>query len=315
MNKVTAFLNVSRVEFMPSAITQVGIPALLALHYIPFSSQFLNSTLVGLVVWWLGHWIGCHSNCLSDYEVDQKFKNHLPTAVDTLGKKNLQRILSIETIAASAFVIILSYNLQKPLLDVFWFVGLGLGLGYSVLPLRLKGRGFWNPFALSMTVFILPMLFVYDLLRPVLDLFSTVVIFLFVLHMVPLFFVDEVSDFEEDRDMNIGTPCVRYGRAKVTRAAIIIYLVAIFITVSVFLSTQVYASHLALGLVPLIVAGYAKVILDLFQLYRSIRQFEATNDPASRASRVDQIKRKVQSPVWLISTGIAVIGLVAGTLL
>lgn len=310
-----AFLIVSRVEYMPSAINEVGIPACLALLSTPFSSSFVALTLVGLVIWWLAHWIGSHINCLSDYEVDRKYKVRLPEAIEVIGKKNLKIIIVVEIVVTTAIVFFLSAHLQKPLLIVLWFVGLAFAFGYSVIPFRFKGKKLWNPFALAVVLYVCPMLFEYHLLSSTLDALPILVIFLFVLQMIPMFFVDEVSDYEEDQDVGIETPCVFYGRFKVTVAALVIYIVSTIAMIGVFLSIHQPSNRLALFIVPIVVLGYAKVIIDFYQLARMSHQFEAASDQRSREGWARRIKKAVKTPVWLMSTGIAVIGLCASILL
>jgi 4-hydroxybenzoate polyprenyltransferase len=211
---------------MPSAINEVGIPALLALLFVPFTSGFLWMIAFSLIVWWGGHFIGSHINCLNDYDVDKLYKNYLTKAVDDIGPQNIKKILWIETILLTFLVVSLTIVLNKPLLIVFWGLGLLLAFGYSCKPVQLKSRTLMNPIALGLVLYIFPMFFSYLLLAKNLHTFSTVIIILFSIQMVPMFFMDEISDYEEDKQCKINNPCVRYGRKKTILMAIVIYVLS-----------------------------------------------------------------------------------------
>lgn len=305
--KFRAFMTVSRKEYMPSAINEVGIPAILALSYVPISIDFFLLVLLGLLVWWLGHFIGSHINCLSDYEVDKKYKSYLPEAVDAIGKGTLKKIMIVEIALTTLIVILSSVFLKRPLLTVFWVVGLLFAIAYSVAPPRFKGRGLFNVMTLDIVLYLCPMFFVYHLLCEVFYLFPTLIISIFALQMVPMFFVDEVSDYEEDKEIRINTPCVLYGRFAVTTTAIIIYIIS---SIAMIISFLVF--HPPQN--PFLYIGYAfsvfwfvYTIVDFYRLARSSRRFEKEDDNLVKIQIAGNIKRQVKTPLWLMSTGISVI--------
>ena len=314
LDSTKAFLVVSRVEYMPSAINEVGIPACLALLSVPPSSRFVALTFQGLIVWWLAHCIGAQINCLADYEVDQKHKSRLPKAVDVLGKRTLGWVVVVETIATTGIVLFLTVQRERPLLSVFWSVGLAFTIGYSVLPLRLKGRRLWNPFTLALVLYVCPMLFVYHLISPTFDPFAILVVLLFVAQMVPMFLVDEVSDYEEDKEQGIETPCVFYGRFKITIAALLIYVAATVAMIGAFVPLKQRDGLLTHLLISFSVLSFLLVVSEFCRLAYLSRQFDRAREGDAREVWALRLKEKVRTPVWLMSTGIAVIALVMSVL-
>ena len=71
-----------------------------------------------------------------------------------------------------------------------------------------------NPLTLGLVLYICPMFFVYHLITRSFNSFSSVIIILFTFQMVPMFLMDEISDYEEDKQCGIRNPCVFYGRKK-----------------------------------------------------------------------------------------------------
>ena len=61
----------NRMEYAPSAINEVGIPALLALFFRSADTDFFIAVLAGLAVWWIAEFVGSSMNCLADYETDR----------------------------------------------------------------------------------------------------------------------------------------------------------------------------------------------------------------------------------------------------
>lgn len=308
---LNAFFIVSRKEYLPSAINEVGIPAALALIYLPFSSNFALLTLAGLTVWWVGHFIGSHINCLADYKVDLKFKTRLPKAVDVIGERNLKIIMAVEVIFITLFVLWLTYILQRPLLLVFWIGGVILAFLYSAQPFYFKGRGLLNPLTLDFVLYVFPMFFVYHLFLEKFYLFPSLVIIIFSLQMIPMFFIDEVSDYEEDKEENIGNPCVRFGRFKITLPGLIIYVVSSALMMGVFMRWYPPTGITTSAIYLLVLACFLWVCFSFYSLLVKSYKFEKETNPKRKASIAQIIKKEVKTPFYLMGTGIGVLFLCA----
>ncbi len=308
--KPSAFLVVSRWEYLPSAINEVGIPALLALLVVPFSPTYALMVTLGLVFWWMGHLIGSHVNCLTDYEGDKLFKSRLAHAVDQIGTQRLRRIIKLESILLSAGAALLAVLLRLPMLAVFWFLGLFLAFAYSCPPLRLKGRGWWNPLALGLVLYVCPMFFVYNLLTRSFSTFSAAVIVLFSLQMVPMFLMDEISDREEDAQFGIRNPCVVHGRPRTILCSIVMYVLSTSGLVFLVLTRHELQGVANWVRIVLAVGFFGYVTADFVRLHRMSARLLRSPDDALLA----RLKTTVRTPVWLMGSGLATLLVVSVTL-
>lgn len=315
MTNLEAFLVVGRKEYMPSAINEVGLPALLAVLAVGFGGGLFIWAHVALAVWLLAHLIGAQINCLADYDLDRRFKSRLPAAIDLIGKRVLKRWIWVEVVGTTLIVLAVTIGLRRPLLLVFWILGVILALLYSVPPVRLKGRVLWNPVTLTLVLYVLPMFFVLHLLTGGFDLLGSTVILLFSVQMVPMFLVDEVSDMEEDREVGLKTPCVVWGRGPVTLAATGIYILSAVGLVATFFAFRMFESPWAWVLVATAVVLYGKVVADLVKLWARVRKFESLETATTRPESLLKLKRSVVVPRWLMSSGAAAIAMACAALL
>ncbi|HLP60632.1 MAG TPA: UbiA family prenyltransferase [Candidatus Deferrimicrobium sp.] len=299
--KVKSFFVISRWEYLPSAINEVGIPALLALAAVPFSSYFLAMAAAGLWVWWGGHFIGSHINCLADYEVDKLYKKYLAAAVDDIGKTTIKKIIRYESIFISLAIFTAAVAFKRPMLAIFWLSGLFLAFAYSCKPLHFKSRRLMNPLTLGLVLYICPMFFVYHLITLSFSIFSTIIILLFTFQMVPMFLMDEISDYEEDKQCGLRNPCVFYGRKKVISWSLVIYFCATVGTAG-YIILKYGLNNLLSRLIFLgAVLFFGFVLLDFYRLYRLASQYETTG----AEEVLSKLKKSVITPVWLMGSGTA----------
>lgn len=302
LKKLYAFLVVSRWEYMPVAIGEVGIPATLALLYVPFGKLYVTLALWGLVIWWAGHFVGSQINCLTDYPGDRLYKKYLADSVDTLGRKTIIQIIWIEVITTTLLILGLSFIYKRPLLMLFWLVGLAFGYLYSVEPIRLKSRVWWKSIALGLSLWFMPMLFAYYIIAGTLHTFSGLVVATFVFQIgLPMFLVDEVSDVEEDRLSGDRTACVVYGRYKVMVLSIVIYVMGSIALLWVLLSDLSAVSRwqwLATGAA---VLSYLWVTVDFVRIARASYHLEHADQTPSDQD-ILAVKRMVRTPLLLVVT-------------
>lgn len=94
-----------------------------------------------------------------------------------------------ETLLAIVVSAWLAVQLGKPLLIVFWFMGLIIATLYSFEPTHFKRRNWLNPVALDLIVYAMPLFFVYHLLSPVWNGFDVAVLIIYCFQMVPMFWL------------------------------------------------------------------------------------------------------------------------------
>ncbi len=306
----------SRMEYLPDGVVHVGLPLLLVLRHEPWTPNLLWLAFWGAVVWYMGHWVGSSINCLADYPLDRLdvgHKDRLAKAIDRAGMRAIVLVNLGESLLAVAVSVWLAVSLGKPLLLLLWPVGLGVAYLYSFEPFRFKRRNLLNPLALDVIVYILPLFFVYHLFSPVWDGYDVAVLAAYCLQMVPMFLVDEVSDYEEDRALQAGNPCVTYGRVRVTWLAITIYVVGCLTSLVLFVGiTPAWTTGriVALGVGLLAYAWVVWQFVTLAGLSRAIRE---APDASTQLARIQTLKDFSKTPAWLVGTWVGVIALAIAT--
>jgi hypothetical protein len=306
----------SRMEYLPDSLVHIALPLLLVLRHERWSSQLFELSLLGLSVWLLGHWVGSSLNCVADYHVDRLdagHKSRLALAIDGAGVRAILNINLTEIFIATFLSLWLAYSLKKPLLIGFWLVGLLIAYLYSFEPLRFKRRNFLNPLALAIIVYATPLFFVYHLLSPVWDLYDITVLAIYCFQMIPMFLVDEISDYDEDRAMLVNNPCVTYGRVPVCQLAIAIYALSCFASLILFAREAPMGTRTSVSVLILSGLVYLWVIREFVLLARISRSIESTTNAAARAASTHELKAFTKTPAWLVATSISVIFL-AGAL-
>ncbi len=300
----------SRMEYLPDALVHTVLPLLLVLRHEPLSGSLLVLTLAGLVMWLLGHWIGCSLNCLSDYPVDRLDtgrKARLATAIDRAGTRSLLIVNLVEIVFATALSTWLVAQYGKPLLLVLWLLGLGVAYLYSFEPVRFKRRNLLNPAALLIIIYATPLFFVYHLLSPVWDPFDVAVLAFYCLQMIPMFLVSDVCDYEQDRAKNVRNPCVTYGRVAITWITTGIYIVACLGALGLFLGEGKSPTFGRIGLIVLGGLAYLWVVSQFLTLTRLSRAIDAAHGEDATRLQVRALKQFFKMPAWLFTTSIGML--------
>lgn len=312
---VYAWWETSRMEYLPDAVVHIALPLLLVLRREPWSSDLLALSLLGLLVWLIGHWTGSSLNCLADYPVDRLDVGHkarLAAAIDQAGGRAILLVNLAEIALATVVSAGLSLRLGKPLLLVFWLAGLLVAYLYSFAPAHFKRRNFLNPAALTLIVYALPLFFAYHLLSPAWALYDVAILAVYCLQMTPMFLVDEVSDHDEDRAMGIRNPCVTYGRVWTSGLANGIYVTACLASLALFAAQSPYWSAGRAGVFALALLAYLWVVREFVLLARFSRAIDEALNTVARAERTQALKRFSKTPAWLVATSIGALLLAIG---
>ncbi len=304
----------SRMEYLPDALVHVALPLLLVLRQQHWSAQLFKLSLAGLAVWLLGHWVGSSLNCLADYDVDRLDEGHkarLAAAIDRAGTRPILFVNLVEIAVATLASFWLAYHFGKPLLVFFWLAGLAVAYLYSFEPFRLKRRNFLNPLALAVIVYATPLFFVYHLLSPAWDAYDVTLLLVYCFQMVPMFLVDELSDYDEDKAGGVNNPCVVYGRVTTCRLAVAVYATSCAASLLLFVSQPVTRNVTGALFPGLSVLIYLWVMWEFVRLDRISRAIEAAGSAAEREILTRELKAFSRTPAWLVATSIGVILLVA----
>lgn len=305
----------SRMEYLPDAVVHVMLPLLLVLRHETWSIEFLGLSSWGLLVWLMGHWVGSSLNCLADYNIDRLdvgYKDRLAKAIDRAGVRPLLWVNSAEILLATAVSLWLALRLGKPLLLLFWLIGLAFAYLYSFEPARLKARNLLNPITLTIIVYGMPLFFTYHLLSPVWNAFDVSALLTYCAQMMPMFLADEVSDHDEDQAVGIRNPCVTYGRTLASWAAEGIYVLACLVSVGLYVESARKWSLTWLGILGIATFGYLWVAREFALLAGLSRAVEESPDASVRAIRTCGLKRFSKTPMWLVATSVGALFLAIG---
>lgn len=305
MKTIKSFFVLVRWEYMPSAINETGIPALLALLFIPFSSQYVFNVIMSLLIWYGAHFIGAQINNISDYNADKKFKSYISDTIDYFGVKKVKWMIIIEALIVSVLTIGMSVIRKQPMLVILWLVGLFFACAYSMKPFNFKSRTVMNPITLALVLYLIPMLFSYLLIAGSFHELSVITIIIFGIQMVPMFFMDEISDYEEDKEANVMNPCVTFGRRKTIMIATIIGIVSnmAMLFYWFFYISQNSSFKMIFFITALIF--YAFVIFDFILIYRMSEPTLLKDE-----KKLMKLKKSIYTPVWLMGTGLATLLLI-----
>ena len=106
------------------------------------------------------------------------------------------------------------YVQAKPALFVLWILGISLGCGYSLQPIRLKSRGWLSPVSLFVVLAFFPVLFAYYAFTAELNLFFLLSLAGLALTVYGVIISTEIRDYFGDKAMGIKTFTVTLGLVK-----------------------------------------------------------------------------------------------------
>ncbi|HEY7910543.1 MAG TPA: UbiA family prenyltransferase [Blastocatellia bacterium] len=305
----------SRMEFLGDSVVKVMLPLLLVLRHETWRLEHYELCLWVLVIWLFGHWVGSSINCLADYpsdRLDTGRKARLANSIDRAGIRSLLILNLAEAAAATLISVWLAFRFGKPLLPAFWLAGLLFAYFYSFEPVRLKRRNLLNPIALTFIVYVMPFAFGYHLLSPVWDLFDVAVLLTYSVQIGASFFADEVPDHDEDKAMNVLTPCVTYGRVTASLLAAVFYVLSCASSLLLFAYATNEWTAGRVVLMTLAVLAYAWVLWKYLTLARVSKSLDKARSLNARQQAIQKLKETSNTPAEIFVTSIGALLLAIG---
>ncbi|MEW5759155.1 MAG: UbiA family prenyltransferase [Candidatus Thermoplasmatota archaeon] len=224
------YCTLSRFEFLPATSVAILIGIFLGAgsFYELTNIAVLVHIFEGLIIFYILFNTGFMVNCWSDWKVDEKYKSRLAKAVEEIGRRNLGILVIIHLLIAFILAIHLTISINK--IEIFALVGIGvfLGVGYSVEPIRFKSRGVFHS-VMAIPVFAIPGTFSYYLVGEFsLNIFTFGFILLVIgitTYHYALVLISQTEDFPEDCETGIKTPAVIWG---IKKTVLISYSLLIF---------------------------------------------------------------------------------------
>jgi len=204
---------IHRVEFLIAYFVILLFPVILAAPPLQNSLAVIGFVLL---VFAFGNAINSYSDAKSD--ISNLRKKSISDAVSKIKFLKLLIVAEFIFIAAGA-VVLFGSNF------VVWILGGIAGffmLGYSVEPLRFKGRGILHVVSLSLSVYILPPMFVYFALVENIVLGFVALLIFYSLFRTGVSLINNIDDYFEDKKQGIKTTAVAFGVKKTTTSGVII---------------------------------------------------------------------------------------------
>lgn len=211
-------LRIRRVEFRIAEIPILLLPILLE-RALGAPPPLAGTLIEGVLVFFFLFAFGDMINCLADRELDAVYKKHLSQAVYRLGVPLVAFQTGASALAALLLSIHLAWQLDRGSLVPLVLVGLCLGAGYSVEPVRLKGRGVLQLLCLWFILFFGPMVCVALLLRPSPSVELVAFAAAYATVQMGIVLVNSAEDYPEDRAAGVRNTIVTLGLERGVRLA------------------------------------------------------------------------------------------------
>ncbi|MBS3790839.1 MAG: UbiA family prenyltransferase, partial [Candidatus Thermoplasmatota archaeon] len=181
---------------------------------------FSSITLIYISLYFLLITFACNINCLYDVKIDEKYKEHMSSAVKNLGKEKIKGIIILEAIAIIVLISVLFFR-GFVITALLSLSGLGFGFIYSAEPVRVKRRGVLSPFPVLIGLYILPVLGGWFIFRDVLTLYIVVFCVGYALLNEGITLVNTCEDYKEDMEEGITTWAHIFNMKRTMRVAFI----------------------------------------------------------------------------------------------
>lgn len=210
-------LIVRRTEFFIVEITIFTMPLLISARS---AMDILNfSVLEGFILFFILYSLGDMINCLTDRELDRKYKNRLSIAVYSLGVNFVRNLVIAEIIISLVIATHLSWITGKWSIFGLVLLGMFLGIEYSTGPINFKSRGIWHLICLWLLLYFLPMLYSALLLQEILTWPIIVLAASYATIEMGIILINTSEDLPEDISMGIRTTTVVLGLGHTIRLA------------------------------------------------------------------------------------------------
>jgi 4-hydroxybenzoate polyprenyltransferase len=298
-NAMKLYITVSRWEFLPAVLVGILVGIFLGTESFQYllSSGFVLTLIEGIIIFLLLFNVGFMVNCWADWKVDELYKTKLYMAVKKMGRQNLGVLVVVHIIVS----ILLAYHVTMVIgrieISVLVWVGIFLGVGYSVEPFRFKRRGVLHSL-IAIPIFFIPGFYSYFLVNDLpLNSLDTYLFFILAAGITvshyALILVSQAEDFPADKKMGLYTPAVKWGLKKTLYISIICNLLGSIVTAIAFMFMFLMINIWLVALLPLIIVGRYLSMRVVISLYR------ISADTTSNSALLEEIRKKMpEYPMW-----------------
>jgi 4-hydroxybenzoate polyprenyltransferase len=296
---IKLYITVSRWEFLPAVLIGILIGIFIGAESINYllSYKVVLILFEGIVIFILLFNVGFMVNCWADWKVDELYKTKLYHAVMEMGRNKLGLLVILHIL----FSVLLAYHVtlqtQRIEISLLVWIGIFLGVGYSIEPFRFKKRGLLHSL-IALPIFFIPGLYSYLLVNT--DSIANLYSLSFILAAVgitvghyALILVSQAEDTPADKKMGLITPAVKWGIQKTLHISYLSNFIGSIILILSLGFIFLIVNYLLLLLVPIIIIGRYYSMKEVYLLYKESFSLQSEEDI------LEALRKKMTDyPLW-----------------
>jgi len=275
------YITVSRWEFLPAVLIGILIGIFIGADSINYLLSFdvILILLEGIIIFILLFNVGFMVNCWADWKVDELYKTKLYHAVVEMGRNKLGIMVIIHIIASILLAYHVTLQTNRIEISMLVWIGIFLGVGYSIEPFRFKRRGLLHSL-IALPIFFIPGFYSFLLVNsaPLTDIYTLFFILAAIgitIGHYALILVSQAEDTPADRKMGLLTPAVKWGIQKTLKISFLSNLIgSIIVTISLMI-LFVFVNYFLLFLAPIIIIGRYFSMKEVYLLHKESSSFQS----------------------------------------
>lgn len=278
---IKLYITVSRWEFLPAVLIGILIGIFIGADSISILISYGKIPIIieGIIIFILLFNVGFMVNCWADWKVDELYKTKLYKTVIKMGRNKLGILVIIHIILSIILAYHITVQLERIEVSILVWIGIFLGVGYSIEPFRFKRRGLLHSL-IALPIFFIPGFYSYLLVNnlPITDNYTIIFIIAAIgitISHYALILISQAEDTPADKKMNLYTPAVKWGLKKTLKISYMAnFIGSVIITVSLMIMFLTINYWLII-LTPLIIIGRYFSIIEVYRLFKkSLRLYD-----------------------------------------
>jgi 4-hydroxybenzoate polyprenyltransferase len=269
------YITVSRWEFLPAVLIGILIGIFIGADTISsiISYEAIPIIIEGILIFILLFNVGFMVNCWADWKVDELYKTKLYQSVIKMGRNKLGILVVIHILLSIILAYHITIQLNRIEVSFLVWIGIFLGVGYSIEPFRFKRRGLLHSL-IALPIFFIPGVYSYLLVNTLSLTANYTIIFIIAaigitIGHYALILISQAEDTPADKKMNLYTPAVKWGLKKTLKISYMANFVgSVIITISLSIMFLTI-NYWLLILVPIIIIGRYLSMIEVYKLYKS----------------------------------------------
>lgn len=261
------FLIISRANIQITSLPTAALGVVLAAK--SWGDILSIPVLIYILLFFLTLTYSCNINCITDVEVDHKFKHHMSEAIRAIQPRTLKRIIFVEI----TLILVLTGQLCIIKQDITYSValfGFLCGYAYSAPPLRIKKHGVFSPLPVIIGLYFFPIVFGWFVIAESVSVFILLFALGYALIMQGITLLNTCEDYSEDKTSDIKTLAHVLGINNALKLGSAIVLLGGILDMALFIWHKKDYLPASSGVQLLIVVGLIFLFVILFLISRTL---------------------------------------------